>query len=288
MKIARIGSEERQYWALMNVEDWTAREIAGSISEWGPSLCHGGSASASLPVIGDAVALADVRLLAPVENSAKIVAIGINYKSHLDELGWSVPPGPLAFLKPLSCLAGPNDEIEYPEITSQLDYEIEMVAVVGCREIHDRTHGSGCILGYTIGNDVTARDVQFREVGGSTTVDFFSSKTMDRTASIGPWITTCDEVGEVPDLAMSLSVNGERRQGGRTSEMIWGPDEIVAYADRHTALGSGDLIFTGTPSGVALASGNYLEVGDVLELTIDRLGRLESRVAASRDATGVR
>lgn len=281
MKIARLSNEGRVFWATVNSAVGTAVEIRGSIAEWGPAFCHGENGANALELVGDELALTDVHLLAPIEESSKIVAIGVNYKSHLDELGWSVPPGPLAFLKPVTCIVASGDDIQYPAVTAQLDYEIELVAIIGCHHIHDRAHGSDCILGYAIGNDVTARDIQFRQLGGSTSVDFFASKTLDRTAPIGPWITTCDEVGHEPDLKLSLSVNGEERQSGRTSEMIWGPNEMIAYADQHTSLRAGDLLFTGTPSGVALSSGRYLQVGDLVELTIEGLGQLKNRVAVA-------
>lgn len=281
MKIARLRNQDRIFWATVNSVAGTVVEIRGSIAEWGPAFCHSKNGANALELVGGELALADVDLLAPIEESSKIVAIGVNYKSHLDELGWSVPPGPLAFLKPVTCIVDPDGDIRYPEMTSQLDYEIELVAIIGCHHIHDRAHGSDCILGYTIGNDVTARDIQFRQLGGSTSLDFFASKTLDSTAPVGPWITTCDEVGRVPDLNLSLSVNGEERQSGRTSEMIWGPNEMITYADRHTSLRVGDLLFTGTPSGVALSSGRYLQVGDLLELTIEGLGQLKNRVVVA-------
>jgi 2-keto-4-pentenoate hydratase/2-oxohepta-3-ene-1,7-dioic acid hydratase in catechol pathway len=150
------------------------------------------------------------------------------------------------------------------------------VVVVGA-DIADRAHAERSILGYTVGNDVSARDQQFS--GGVTGMDMFSAKALDATSGIGPWIVTRDEFGdEHPDLDLSLTVDGETRQHDRTGSMVWGSGELLAYVDARMHLHCGDVMFTGTCAGVGHEDGRYLEPGQEVTVTIERIGSLSNVV----------
>jgi 2-keto-4-pentenoate hydratase/2-oxohepta-3-ene-1,7-dioic acid hydratase in catechol pathway len=198
----------------------------------------------------------------------------VNYRSHVEPLGASLPNGPVAFLKAQTAVIGHGAEIRYPPLTTKLDYEIELVCVFGAPRLIDHASGTTSLLGYTVGNDVTARDLQHGELG----VDLYSSKSLDDTCPIGPWITTRDEIADPVDLDMTLTVNGEVRQHERTSAMHWSVDELLRFANQRTRLVCGDLLFTGTPGGVALEHGRFLASGDVVEAAIEGIGTLRNGV----------
>ena len=211
--------------------------------------------------------LGGLRLLPPVEPTAKIVCVGANYRSHIEAVGMKMPSAPVAFLKAQTAVIASGDPILRSPLTAELDYEVELVGVVG---------GPGpALLGYTAGNDITARDLQRGEFG----LDLYSGKSLDRTCPIGPWIVTIDEIGPpAVDLEMTLTVNGELRQHDRTSAMEWSVDELLAYVEARTHLQCGDLVFTGTPAGVGLETGRYLQPGDVVEATIEHIGTIRNTV----------
>lgn len=275
MKLGRCHDGTATFWAVLDTEAATARPLIGGLADWAPALTA--DPATPLPWQGGERPLDELRLLAPVEPTAKIVAVGATYAKHVDGMGLRMPEQPAAFLRPYASLVGPDEEIAYPKLTNQLDYEAELVAIVGAARIDDRSAAERGILGYTVGNDVSARDLQF---GGSVTgMDMFSAKALDRTGSVGPWIVTRDEFGDGhPDVEIRLTVNGELRQKDRTSSMVWGVGEILAYVDARSALGCGDVVFTGTSAGVAHESGRYLEPGQVVTVTIDTIGSLRNVV----------
>lgn len=275
MKLARLDDGTRHFWAAIDPNKNLAREIDGTILDWGAWIAAG---DMRLPFNSKIVPLDRTRYLPPIEPTSKIAAVGANYQKHLDELRVARPPHPIAFLKPYSALVGQDEEVRYPAITNQLDHEVELVAVMGAPHLADRTRPSDSLLGYTVGNDVSARDLQRSPLGG---MDLFSAKIHDRTAGLGPWIVTKDEFPPGPlDLAISLKVDGETRQEDRTSAMIWGVDELLLYVDDRTSLHTGDVVYTGTPAGVAMATGRYLEPGEVMEAIIEGIGTLRNRVGA--------
>jgi 2-keto-4-pentenoate hydratase/2-oxohepta-3-ene-1,7-dioic acid hydratase in catechol pathway len=276
MKISRCHDGRSTFWAVVDPEAGTARAIAGDLADWAPALTT--DFATELPWAAPARPLRDLRLLAPVERSAMVVAIGATYAKHIAGLGLKMPKQPAAFLKPYGSLIGGEDEIVYPALTKQLDYECELVVVVG-RRIADRSAAIESVLGYTVGNDVSARDLQF---GGSVTgMDLFSGKGLDQTSGVGPWIVTRDEFGDVsPDLELTLRVDGEVRQHTRTASMVWSVGDLLAYVDARSSLGCGDIMFTGTPEGVAHETGRYLEPGQVVEATLERIGTLRNVVGA--------
>lgn len=276
MKIVRYASASEPSWGILDSD--AIIPLAGSPVDWGPALVRNPeSAQALVGVDGENVSASTVRLLPPLERGAKVVCVGVNYRTHVEAAGAAMPSAPVAFLKAPSALIGDGEEIVYPALTTTLDYEVELVAMIGAIG-HTAAE---CVLGYTVGNDVTARDLQRGEFG----LDLYSAKSLDRTSGVGPWIVTADEFGPPPvDLEMRLMVNGEQRQCERTSGMHWDIDEILAYVNARTRLAPGDLLFTGTPAGVGLEDGRFLESGDVVEATIEGIGSLTNMVGR-RDGT---
>jgi 2-keto-4-pentenoate hydratase/2-oxohepta-3-ene-1,7-dioic acid hydratase in catechol pathway len=214
------------------------------------------------PVVAD---LEDVTLLAPCLPS-KIIAVGRNYAAHAAEHGAEVPAEPLIFLKPPSSVIGPQQAIVYPEHLSQhVDHEAELAVVIGrrARRVH-RAEALAYVLGYTCANDVTARDLQQRDG------QWARSKGFDTFCPLGPWIVTDLDI---TDIAVRCRVNTDLRQDGRTRDMVFGVDELIAYASAVMTLEPGDLILTGTPAGV----GPVLP-GDRVAVEVEGIGILENEV----------
>jgi 2-keto-4-pentenoate hydratase/2-oxohepta-3-ene-1,7-dioic acid hydratase in catechol pathway len=211
---------------------------------------------------GDAMALDEVRLLSPVLPS-KVLAVGKNYAEHAEEFGGDVPEEPLLFMKPSTSVIGHHDPIPLPALSERVDHEGELALVIGrlARRVPIEEAGR-YVLGYTCANDVTARDLQARD--GQWT----RAKGFDGFCPLGPWIET--EVDPM-DLAIECRVNGETRQSARTSQLTFGPAELVAYASAVMTLLPGDVLLTGTPAGVG-----PLLPGDVVEVEIEAIGTLQN------------
>ena len=214
---------------------------------------------------GDAFALAEVELLAPVPRPRAIFGIGLNYAAHARETGGTLPEAPIVFMKLPSSAAAPNATIKAPEVIRRLDYEGELAVVMGA---------DGAVAGYAVADDVSARDLQKREP------QWTRAKGFDGSCPYGPWITTADELGDPHDLALRTWVNGELRQDSRTSDLIFDVPQIVAFLSETITLEPGDLILTGTPSGVGMAMDppQFLAPGDTIRIEIERLGSIEHSV----------
>ncbi|GAA2760452.1 fumarylacetoacetate hydrolase family protein [Actinopolymorpha rutila] len=214
---------------------------------------------------GERLPLADVRLLAPVIPRSKVIGIGRNYAEHAAELGNEVPEEPLVFLKPNTSVIGPGDGIVHPPQTSDLHYEGELAAVIGriCRHVPVE-RAAEVVFGYTIGNDVTARDLQRSDK------QWARAKGFDTFCPLGPWIDTSLDVS---DLAVTTTVGGEVRQSGRTSQMIHDVASLISYVSSFMTLLPGDVILTGTPAGVG-----PMRVGEEVSVTVEGLGTLTNRV----------
>jgi 2-keto-4-pentenoate hydratase/2-oxohepta-3-ene-1,7-dioic acid hydratase in catechol pathway len=227
---------------------------------------------------GPGFALAQVKLEAPIGDAQKYLAIGMNYKAHADEVakaGIPIPTSQLWFNKQVSCINGPFDPIELPRVSDKLDYEAELGVVIGTR-CHDVTEADALsvVAGYLVCNDVSVRDWQMRSP------TFTLGKSFDTHGPIGPWITAADEVPDPQGLLLHASVNGEERQRSSTGDMIYTIRQQIAYLTTVMTLEPGDLIATGTPAGVGVASGRYLRHGDIVRVEIDSLGAIENRVMA--------
>ena len=209
--------------------------------------------------------LADVKLLAPIPEPGTIYAIGLNYRDHIAEMGNTPPEQPVVFVKVSGCVAPPGGPIVCPEVVRRLDYEGEMVIVMG---------GRGEIGGYCIADDVSARDLQKREP------QWTRAKGADTFCPFGPWITTADEVPDPGNLALRTWVNDELRQESNTSNLVFGCAALVEFITETCALRPGDLILTGTPGGVGQAQDppRFLQSGDRVRIAIDGLGEIEHSV----------
>ena len=216
---------------------------------------------------GEEVPLDAVRLLAPVLPS-KIVAVGRNYADHAEELGNPMPEEPMIFLKPSTSVIGPGDDIPYPGQSTRVDHEAELAVVVGrlARRVPLEEVGK-FVLGYTCANDVTARDLQDRD--GQWT----RAKSFDGFCPLGPWVET--ELNPL-DLAVECRVNGDTRQAGRTSQIAFGPAELIEFVSQVMTLLPGDVVLTGTPAGVG-----PLQVGDRVEVEVEGIGVLQNGVVTS-------
>jgi len=227
---------------------------------------------------GPAYDLAAVRLLAPIDDPQKFLAIGMNYQAHADEAaagGIPIPTSQLWFNKQVSCITGPYDAIELPLVSEQLDYEAEMAVVIGktCRHVKE-SDARGVIAGYMVTNDVTVRDWQRRSP------TYTLGKSFDTHGPLGPWLTTDDEIVDPHALDIVLTVNGEERQRDKTSGMIYNIFQQIAYLTTVMTLLPGDVLATGTPAGVGIAQGKFLRHGDVVRVEIAGLGAIENKVKA--------
>ena len=210
------------------------------------------------------------RLGCPLAGIGKIVCIGLNYTDHAAEVGLPLPKEPMIFIKANSAISGPNDPIMRPMGAVKLDYEVELVAVIGkdARYV-DEAKALGHMAAYCLMNDVSERAFQIEHGGGTT-----KGKSCDSFGPIGPWLVTADEVADPQGLAIWTTVNGERRQNGNTKDMVFPVRQLVAYLSRFMSLQTGDLVSTGTPAGVGHGAKppRYLQPGDVVEMGIDGLG----------------
>jgi 2-keto-4-pentenoate hydratase/2-oxohepta-3-ene-1,7-dioic acid hydratase in catechol pathway len=283
MRLARVEVAGEAFWALLDGQAQRLRRVGAPFTDWaglGADL-----APDALDLAGEWLPLSAARLLAPLEPGARVFGVGLNYLSHLKRLGSDAPAHPLAYMKPASAMIGADDEIAYSPLTTQLDYEVELVAVVG-RPLLDEPRASDCLLGYTVGNDISARDAG-KQIGR---LDLLTQKAMDRTTPAGPWIVTTDELGVSgqPALDMRLSVNDELRQQDNTRQMIFGLDELLNYLDARISLRPGDLVFTGSSHGVGLESGRFLQPGDRVEAHIQGIGHLRNTIALPRQLNPAR
>ncbi len=224
--------------------------------------------------------LAQVELLAPLPNPSKYLAIGMNYRKHVAEaatLGVQTPPAQVWFNKQVSCINGPSGDVHLPRVSEQLDYEVELCAVIGerCRHV-SREEAASVIAGFMVCNDVSVRDWQL------ATQTMTIGKSFDTCGPTGPWIVTPDELGDPHALRLRMWVNGELRQDDETGSMIHDVYAQIAHLSTAFTLEAGDLLATGTPSGVGVAMKppSYLRVGDVMRAEIDGIGVIENRVVA--------
>lgn len=283
MKLARCTDGGAPFWAVVDAERGELRPIEGDIADWGPALTalvNRGEGEAALRFNGPVRALATVRLLPPVAKGNRVVVAGANYAKHLAaDFGLKTHSQPIAFLKAYGALIGANDPIRYPPLTQELDHEVELVAVIGAETVN-RDDPLSNVLGYTVGNDVSARDLQ-RSGPPGVGMDLFAAKSADQTTGVGPWIVTKDEFGPgSPKLKLLLRVNGDLRQDGDTADMTWDVAHLVKFVDERSRFECGDILFTGSPAGTAQGSGKFLKIGDVVEAQIPGIGTLRNVVKA--------
>jgi 2-keto-4-pentenoate hydratase/2-oxohepta-3-ene-1,7-dioic acid hydratase in catechol pathway len=220
------------------------------------------------------------RLGVPLTGIGKIMAIGFNYVNHAAEMEVQLPTEPLLFMKANSALTGPFDSVIQPRNGHKLDYEAELVVVIGRRAQYiSEAEVFDYIAGYTVGHDVSERAFQ-RERGGQ----FTKGKSADTFAPVGPYLVTRDNIDDVQNLSIWSEVNGEMRQQGTTADMVFGVREIVSHLSQFMTLYPGDIIFTGTPAGVGdgMTPPSYLKPGDVVRIGVENIGEQQQTIVAPR------
>ncbi len=281
MKLLRYGPSGQEKPGLLD-RDGKIRDLSGAVRDIdGTSLSP--SSLARLRAIDPATLplVAGTPRLGPCVGSVpKIVAIGLNYRLHAQEAGMPIPTEPIFFMKATSSICGPNDDVIIPKGSQKTDYEVELGIVIGTRASYvDFKDAKNHIAGYCVVNDVSEREFQM-ERGGQWT----KGKSCDTFCPLGPWLVTADEAGDAGKLQVTTDVNGERRQNSNTADLIFGIDHIVSYVSQFMTLLPGDVIPTGTPSGVAMGfkPPRFLKPGDTMRVAVEGLGEQNSRLVAYR------
>lgn len=219
--------------------------------------------------------ISNFKLLSPIPNPNKIICLAFNYTDHAEEQGLKAPEDPAIVIKPRTALNSTDSDIICPDFVTQLDYEVELAMIIGknCKNISDG-EAKEAIFGYMVFNDVSARDIQFKDR------QFTRGKSFDTFAPCGPWITTADEIKDPQNLKISTKINGEIRQNSSTSKMFINIPEIVSKLSKTMTLEKGDIISTGTPAGVMLNKPNavFLKDGDKVEMEIENVGILRNTI----------
>ena len=279
MKLLRHGAPGAEKPGLMH-SDGTIRDLSGLIDDLAGAALSPESLARLAAV--DAGGLPEVagnpRLGPPVAGTGKFICIGLNYADHAAESGMEVPPEPVIFMKATSAICGPNDPIILPRGSEKTDWEVELAVIIGkAAKYVSEAEALDHVAGYAITNDVSERAFQAERAGQWT-----KGKSCDNFGQIGPWLVTPDEVADVQDLPMWLTVNGESMQNGSTNTMVFGVKYLVSYLSQFMSLQAGDVISTGTPPGVGLGltPQRYLKPGDVVELGIEGLGAQRQDVVA--------
>ena len=279
--LVRFGPEGEEKPGIIDSEG-QLRDLSGYVSEITPETLSSASLDAIAQLsLDDLPSVAgEPRLGVPLTGIGKIIAIGFNYINHAAEMEVQLPAEPLTFMKATSALTGPFDQIIQPRNGLKLDYEAELVVVIGSRaqyiseeDVFDH------IAGYTVGHDVSERAFQ-RERGGQ----FTKGKSADTFAPVGPYFVSADQIKDIQALSIWSEVNGEMRQQGSTADMVFGVKEIVSHLSQFMTLNPGDIIFTGTPAGVGdgMDPPQYLRPGDVVRIGVEGLGEQRQVVAPPR------
>ncbi|MEM1210927.1 MAG: fumarylacetoacetate hydrolase family protein [Planctomycetota bacterium] len=274
MRLIRFGQPGVEKPGV-ELPDGTRKDLSASFSDWDRAFFNGGGLDRLAALLEDAAGLpdvpADARLGSPVARPGKVVCIGLNYADHAEESGLGVPDEPVVFLKASNTVAGPYDEVLIPRGSTKTDWEVELGVVIGkdARYLDSPEAAADYIAGYCISHDVSEREFQL-ELGGQWT----KGKSCDTFNPLGPYLVTRDAAPDPKAMGLTLDVNGERRQTGNTSTMVFDVFFLVHYLSQFMTLEAGDVITTGTPPGVGLGMDppTYLKPGDVTELTIDGLG----------------
>jgi len=277
MKFCRFGPRGQEKPGIVDA-DGNIRDLSGIVADLTIETLSVAKAAdiASLPIVEGTP-----RYGVPLKGVGKIVAIGLNYEDHAIESNLPIPTEPMMFMKALSSLNGPNDEVMLPKGATHGDWEVELGVIIGetCRFVSEEDALSK-VAGYTLVNDVSER---FNQKQRGT--QWSKGKGHDTFCPTGPWLVTPDEVGDCQDLDMYLNVNGDRMQTGNTRTMIFTVAQLIAYVSEYITLYPGDLMITGTPPGVGEGkkpTAIYLKAGDVMELGIAKLGTQTQNVVEWR------
>jgi 2,4-diketo-3-deoxy-L-fuconate hydrolase len=279
MKLLRYGAAGQEKPGLLD-RDGKIRDLSAAVRDIDGETLAPASLDrlrrldpATLPLVPG-----NPRLGPCVGRVSKLVAIGLNYRAHAAEAGAAIPSEPILFLKATSCICGPNDDVIIPKDSEKTDWEVELGIVIGTTARYIAVQDAPKhIAGYCVVNDVSEREFQL-ERGGQWT----KGKSADTFGPIGPWVVTADEVPDAGKLALWTEVNGKRLQNSNTSDLIFGIDHIVSYLSHFLTLMPGDVIATGTPSGVGLGMKppRFLKPGDRMRLSAEGLGEQNQRLVA--------
>ena len=283
MRLIRLGALGAERPCLL-LDDGRVIDVTTQVGDFDPAFFSRGELADLRRLERDgaqgAVAMPEGRIGSPVARPGKIVCIGLNYVDHAAETSAPIPTEPVVFLKASNTLVGPNDDVNIPRRSRKTDWEVELAIVVWrtCRYLESREEALASVAGYMVCHDVSEREFQL-ERGGQ----WVKGKSCETFNPAGPWLMTADAVADPGNLDLWLDVNGQRRQTGTTRNMIFGIAEIIQYLSGFMVLDPGDIINTGTPSGVALGRPDtpYLRPGDTVELGISGLGRQRQRFVAA-------
>lgn len=284
MKVARFEYQGGPRLGIMigeEIADVTEQAKPGDLLRM---ACEGSAEIEALAAGADRVSAGNVRLMCPVLRPGKILGIGLNYRDHAAETGREPPSVQMWFNKQSSAINGPFDDVLLPAVSDALDYEAELVVVIGKHGRHvprDRAHE--IIAGYMCGCDYSVRDWQ------RATPTMIMGKGFDTHAAVGPWLTTKDEISDVSALRLRCLVNGDTRQDGSAGDMIFDIASQIEHLTKAFALEPGDLLFTGTPAGVGVARTPpaFVKAGDTVRVEVDQLGAIEARIIAEKAETRI-
>jgi 2-keto-4-pentenoate hydratase/2-oxohepta-3-ene-1,7-dioic acid hydratase in catechol pathway len=278
MKLVRYGEAGKEKPGILDAQG-AIRDLSGvvkdidaaAVSPEGIAKLKGVNVD-SLPKVSG-----NPRLGSPIANVPKLICIGLNYADHAKESGLPIPPEPVVFMKAITAITGPNDDVKLPKGSKKGDWEVELAFVIGKRaQSVSEADALSHVAGYLICNDVSEREWQLEH--GS---QWSKGKSFDTFAPLGPWFVTADEIKDPQNLAMWLDVNGQRKQTGNTSTMIFGVKKLVSYLSYMCTLTPGDVISTGTPPGVGMGikpAPQFLKAGDEMRVGIDGLGEQKQKV----------
>lgn len=277
MKLCRIGSKGKER-PMVAVTGTTFVDVSDVVEDFNPYFFSSGGLNLLKDIVPERLAKGlllrnfEERIGAPISSPQQIICIGLNYADHAAETGTEIPPEPIIFTKAPNTLVGPNDAIKVPKGSRKTDWEIELGVVIKkqARYLDSPEQASSYIAGYVLVNDVSEREFQLERQGQWT-----KGKSCETFNPAGPFLVTVDELDNILDLSMSLSVNGQNMQNSSTKQMVYTPAFLIHYLSQFMVLEAGDLINTGTPAGVGLGKKpqQFLKAGDLVELEIEGLGR---------------
>lgn len=276
MKLARIGDKGSEAPAIA-ASDGTWRDVSSVVSDISVEAMDAVARLSDDDIAGLPILPRGSRFGVPLTGIGKFICIGLNYRDHAEEAAMPIPTEPVIFMKAVSCLGGPDDDVGMPQDSTMMDWEVELGIIVGKTASYVQPEAAlEHVAGYVLVNDLSERFDQLQR-GGS----WDKGKSHDGFGPVGPWLVTADELGNASDLRLTAKVNGVVMQDGRTSNMIFPVREIVTYVSRFMTLEPGDLIITGTPAGVGMGQRPepvFLKAGDIVELSGEGLGSQRQKV----------
>jgi 2-keto-4-pentenoate hydratase/2-oxohepta-3-ene-1,7-dioic acid hydratase in catechol pathway len=272
MKLIRFGKTGNEKPGVIIKDDWF--DVSAYVHDYDEKFFEDDGLSFLKQIIAEAELISvskDVRLGSPVARPSKIICIGLNYSDHAAESNMQLPAEPVIFFKATTAVVGPNDKLVIPKNSKKTDWEVELALVIGKKALYvSEENAMDHVAGYLLHNDYSEREFQLERSG-----QWVKGKSCDTFAPLGPWLATQDEIADVNDLRLWLTVNGKKMQDGNTKNLVFKIPHLVSYVSQFMTLLPGDIISTGTPAGVGMGQKPepvYIKPGDVIELGIDGLG----------------